>query len=50
MIQRWRDPIDGNVCYTYLPVVVQHSPPTAQGLVQYGSNTVGSISCVTGKY
>ena len=50
VIQRWRDPIDGSICYVYLPVVVQHSPPTAGGAVQYGSNTIGSISCLAGKF
>ena len=50
VIQRWRDPLDGTVCYIYLPVVVQHSPPTAVGAVQYGSNNIGSISCTAGKF
>jgi hypothetical protein len=45
VIQRWRDPVDGTVCYLYLPVIVRHSPPTQTGLVQYGANTIGSISC-----
>ncbi len=45
IIQRWRDPIDGRICYVYLPVVVQHSQPTPMGLVEYGSNNIGSISC-----
>ncbi|MGH6740117.1 MAG: hypothetical protein ACREDY_13990, partial [Bradyrhizobium sp.] len=44
-IQRWRDPVDGTVCYIYLPIAVPHSagPP---GLVQYGQADIGSISCV----
>ena len=46
IIQRWRDPADGTVCYIYLPITAQHSPPTGAGYVQYGSNTIGSISCV----
>jgi hypothetical protein len=46
IIQRWRDPADGTVCYIYLPITAQHSPPTGLGYVQYGSNTIGSISCV----
>ncbi len=50
LIQRWRDPIDGVICYVYLPVTVQHSPPTASGFVQYGSNGIGSISCVQPRY
>lgn len=45
LIQRWRDPVDGTVCYIYLPVIVQHAPGP-QGLVQYGANTIGSISCL----
>lgn len=48
VIQRWRDPVDGTVCYIYLPVIVQHSPPTPTGLVQYGANGIGSISCLPG--
>lgn len=46
IIQRWRDPVDGTVCYIYLPITAQHSPPTQAGYVQYGANTIGSISCV----
>jgi hypothetical protein len=45
LIQRWRDPADGTICYIYLPITAQHSPPTAAGYVQYGANTIGSISC-----
>ena len=45
MIQRWRDPVDGTTCYIYLPMVVQHTPAPS-GYVQYGSNTMGSISCL----
>jgi hypothetical protein len=43
LIQRWRDPVDGTICYLYLPVSVPHS--TASGSVQYGANTIGAISC-----
>ena len=46
VIQRWRDPKDGTVCYIYLPVLVQHSPPVNNGMVQYGANGIGSISCI----
>jgi hypothetical protein len=46
IIQRWRDPVDGTVCYVYLPITVQHTPPTQSGFVQYGPNGIGSISCV----
>ena len=47
IIQRWRDPANGAVCYLYIPVSQQFSGP-AQGspYVQYGANTIGSISCV----
>jgi hypothetical protein len=47
VIQRWRDPLDGNVCYIYLPVIVQHGAGP-NNLVQYGANTIGSISCLAG--
>lgn len=46
IVERWRDPIDGSVCFIYLPVTAQHSAPLPSGFVQYGSNTIGSISCV----
>jgi hypothetical protein len=46
VIQRWRDSVDGTICYIYLPITVVHSAPTASGYVQYGPNTVGSMSCV----
>ncbi len=45
IIQRWRDPGDGSVCYLYLPIAAPHSPPAASGFVQYGANTIGTISC-----
>lgn len=45
IIQRWRDPNDGTVCYLYLPITAAHSSPTVSGFVQYGANTIGSISC-----
>jgi hypothetical protein len=48
IIQRLRDPVDGTICYVYLPIAVKHEPsPT--GFVQYGSNAIGSISCVPPK-
>jgi hypothetical protein len=47
IIQRWRDPVDGMICYIYLPITASHTPPTQSGYVQYGANTIGSISCVT---
>jgi hypothetical protein len=46
IVQRWRDPADGTVCYIYLPISAQHSQPAAGGYVQYGPNTIGSISCM----
>ena len=45
LIQRWRDPVDGTTCYLYLPILGAHSAPTASGYVEYGANTIGSISC-----
>ena len=45
LIQRWRDPVDGTICYLYLPILGAHSAPTASGYVEYGANTIGSISC-----
>ena len=29
----------------YLPITAVHSPPSASGYVQYGPNTIGSLSC-----
>jgi hypothetical protein len=46
VVQRWRDPVDGTVCYIYLPISVAHTPTTSTGFVQYGSNTIGSINCL----
>src|SRR5258708_26672709 len=46
VIQRLRDPVDGTICYLYLPISAPHSPPTATGFVQYGPNIIGSITCV----
>src|SRR6267378_1925485 len=48
VIQRLRDPVDGTICYLYLPISAPHSPTTANGFVQYGSNTIGTINCVPG--
>ncbi|WP_170181731.1 hypothetical protein [Phreatobacter stygius] len=48
VIQRWRDPADGSICYIYLPITAAHSPPVGGGFVQYGSNTIGTISCTPG--
>src|SRR5436309_3386657 len=48
IIQRWRDPVDGTVCYIYLPITAPHSTPASGGYVQYGANTIGSVSCVAG--
>jgi hypothetical protein len=46
VIQRLRDPVDGTVCYVYLPISVLHTPTTATGFVQYGPNSIGSINCL----
>jgi hypothetical protein len=46
IIQRWRDPVDGMICYIYLPISVQHTTPAPSTFVQYGANTIGSISCM----
>jgi hypothetical protein len=45
VIQRWRDPVDGTICYIYLPIRVTHSTPDSSGYVQYGANPIGSMSC-----
>jgi len=46
IVQRWHDPSTGVLCYIYLPIVVQHQPPLKNGMVHYGANNIGSISCV----
>jgi hypothetical protein len=46
VIQRLRDPVDGTICYVYLPISAPHSPTTSTGFVQYGANTIGSINCL----
>jgi hypothetical protein len=48
VIQRWRDPVDGSICYLYLPITAEHSPTPASPYVQYGANQIGSISCFAG--
>jgi hypothetical protein len=46
LVQRWRDPQFGTVCYIYLPISVPHSQQqTASGFLDYGANSIGSISC-----
>ncbi len=45
VIQRLRDPVDGTICYLYLPISAPHSPTTATGFVQYGPNIIGNINC-----
>ncbi len=46
LIQRWRDPIDGRICYIYLPANVKHAPlEKPGGFFDYGANSIGSISC-----
>jgi hypothetical protein len=44
-IDRWRDPLDGTVCYIYFPTVVRRTPAPS-GYFDYGSNAIGSISCL----
>ena len=46
VIQRLRDPVDGTICYLYLPISAPHSLPQSSGFVQYGGNTIGSINCM----
>jgi hypothetical protein len=46
IIQRWRDPIDGSVCFIYLPISAPLLPQPADGYAQYGPNQIGSISCI----
>ena len=48
IVQRWRDPVDGTICYIYLPITAIHSKPTDSGYVQYGANSIGSVSCTLG--
>ncbi|MCS3729768.1 hypothetical protein [Bradyrhizobium betae] len=48
VVQRLRDPVDGTVCYLYLPISAPHSPTMATGFVQYGPNGIGSINCMPG--
>jgi hypothetical protein len=45
VIQRWRDPVDGSVCYIYLPISSEHAQTPSSPYVQYGANQIGSISC-----
>jgi hypothetical protein len=45
-IDRWRDPLDGTVCYIYFPTVVRRTPAPS-GYYDYGSNAIGSISCLS---
>ena len=47
IVQRWRDPVDGTVCFLYLPISAPMTPaPSGQAYLQYGPNQIGSISCV----
>lgn len=45
VIQRWQDPVDGTICYIYLPMVVHHEAAPS-GYMDYGSNSVGALSCL----
>src|SRR3954471_5992967 len=46
VVQRWRDPVDGTLCYLFIPITAPHSAPVESGYIQYGPNTIGSISCI----
>jgi hypothetical protein len=46
VVQRWRDPIDGSVCFLYIPISTPMLPQPADGFMQYGPNQIGSISCI----
>jgi hypothetical protein len=46
IIQRWRDPTDGSVCFLYIPISTPLLPQPAEGYMQYGPNQIGSISCI----
>jgi hypothetical protein len=45
VIQRWRDPVDGSICYLYMPISAEHAQTPNSPYVQYGPNQIGSISC-----
>ena len=45
IIQRLRDPVDGSICYVYLPISASHSERGNGDYVQYGPNVIGTISC-----
>ena len=46
IIQRWRDPVDGSVCFLYTPISTPMLPQPSDGYMQYGPNAIGSISCI----
>lgn len=47
IIQRWRDPADGTVCFLYIPISAPLlQPQPGSPYVQYGPNMIGSVSCV----
>jgi hypothetical protein len=45
VIQRWRDPQTGVLCYLFIPLRVENQR-TPSGGYAYGSNTLGSMSCL----
>lgn len=47
IIQRWRDPIDGRICYVYIPAQVDRERRDDSPFLDYGNNAIGSISCGT---
>jgi hypothetical protein len=46
LIQRWRDPANGTICYIYLPILVRRAGAGPGGLAIYDANVIGSLSCV----
>jgi len=48
LIQRWRDTETGAICYIYMPIIAQNTPTEGAPYVHYGSNQIGTISCVPG--
>lgn len=45
VIQRWRDPQTGVLCYLFIPLRVENQR-TPSGGYAYGPNTLGSMSCL----
>ncbi|MEI9988648.1 MAG: hypothetical protein WDM86_01305 [Rhizomicrobium sp.] len=46
VVQRLRDPVDGTICYVYLPIAVHHAAVKQENeYVDYGANAIGALSC-----